>query len=110
MLDIGGWESEFVVWVNYCGWTRYLREIAVEEDVDDDSYRYHSCYFDNSDRLSEAALAGHIADNNGEFERFGITTAVTRRDRDDELEVGDQGKGGAFLMGIGGQDFLETPD
>jgi hypothetical protein len=47
---------------------------------------------------------------NGDLERYGFTTQLTRRQREDDLEVGDRGRGGAPMPETGVRPFLETPD
>ncbi len=78
-----------------------------DEEGDDDTHSQSSVYSDPNDRrvFFPEDIALH-----GDFERYRFTTQLMLRQRVDELEVGDQGRGGAPMMGIEGQQFLEIPD
>jgi hypothetical protein len=80
-----------------------------EEEGHDDTHSHRSGSSDSDDAQFSTTYFSDGSTHPG-FGRHGFTSELMRRQDNDELEVGEQGRGGALMMGIGGQEFLETPD
>jgi hypothetical protein len=82
-----------------------IKEEEDEEEGHDNTHSHRSVYSGGLDR--RVFFPDDIAVN-GELERYGFTTQLMRRQRDDELGVGGQRRGGAPFPETGVRAFLET--
>lgn len=82
-------------------------EVDEEKEGDDDTHNHRSV--SSEPDFGRVFFSEDIAVN-GDLERYGFTTQLMRRQREDDLEVGDRGRGGAPMPETGVRPFLETPD